>query len=103
MRTEELVKTNRKLNREIEDRERTEHHLQIEQRQFAADFHESSALMVLTEAETGKIIDASKSAMDLTGYACDEVLGRTSIELGLVSAGARRKLAAEILEKDLSS
>lgn len=99
MRTEELVKTNRRLNREIEDRERTEHLLQIEQRKFAAAFHESPALMVLTEAETGKIIDASKSAMDLTGYACDEVLGRTSIELGLVSAGARRKLAAEILEK----
>jgi len=99
MRTEELIKTNKKLNQEIKDREWTERLLHIEQRKFAAAFHESPALMVLTEAESGKTIDASKSAVALTGYTYEDLLGRNAIELGLMGADERSDFIRDIMGK----
>lgn len=65
--------------------------LKASQEKFFKIFHANSALMALSEAKTGRLIDVNKSFLDLLEFKLEDVIGRTSVELGLWSSQEERE------------
>jgi len=57
--------------------------LKASQEKFFKIFHANSALMALSEVKTGRLIDVNKSFIDLLEFKLEDVIGRTSVELGI--------------------
>lgn len=53
------------------------------ERRFATTFHASPVAQIITEAATGRILDANRAFCLQTGYACEELVGHMTAELGL--------------------
>lgn len=58
---------------------------------FEAVFRLNSSLMALSDPETGRFIDVNQAFLETLGLTRDEVVGRTSVDLGLVPDEARRR------------
>ncbi len=52
--------------------------------------------IAVTELETGRIVDVNLRFCELSGYAKDEILGRTTMEIGVLSPDRREQFAAEL-------
>lgn len=70
--------------------------LKLSEEKFAAAFHNSPAIIGLSELETGRYVEVNQSFYDLLGFEPGEVIGRTSTELGILDADARSDLAARL-------
>ncbi len=55
---------------------------QAEER-FVKAFASNPGALIITEAESGKIIDANTRALDMFGYSADEMIGKTTLELAI--------------------
>ena len=55
--------------------------------------------LTLSEAPSGKLVDANDAYWNLIGYTREEYVGRTSVDLNLIERDARDKIKTEILEK----
>jgi two-component system, NarL family, sensor kinase len=60
---------------------------------FATVFRANPQPMVLTALNTGRIIDVNESALRLGGYTREEIVGRTSMDIGVFSNEEQRKAA----------
>jgi PAS domain S-box-containing protein len=70
--------------------------IESEQR-FSTIFHMSPSAITLTSVETGKYYDVNEIFLRDTGYTRDEIIGRTSKEMGLfVNSGDRSKLVESV-------
>jgi PAS domain S-box-containing protein len=58
---------------------------------FAKVFRASPQPMVLTSLKEGRIVDVNESALKLGGYTREEVIGRTSLDIGVFSNYEHRK------------
>jgi PAS domain S-box-containing protein len=81
---------------------------------FKRAFHICPDAMMITELDTGRIIEVNESHERLTGYARDEVIGRTSVDIGsfrnleereefvkaIVTKGSARLVESQIRNKD---
>jgi len=64
--------------------------LRRSEEKFATAFRSSPCAMTITSLEEGRFIDVNRSFERQTGYSKDEVLGRTSLEIGLWPNRAKR-------------
>jgi len=71
------------IERDITERTRVETALRQSEEKFAKVFRASPDAIVITELESGLIIDANASFGKLFGYAREEVVSRTGLELGI--------------------
>ncbi|WP_461208567.1 PAS domain-containing sensor histidine kinase [Desulfocurvus sp. DL9XJH121] len=71
--------------RDVTERRRAEQLLRQSEEKFSRLFMLSPDIILLTDMETGRIMDVNESFLLRTGYSRDEVLGRTAVELGLFS------------------
>jgi PAS domain S-box-containing protein len=86
--------------RDITRRVKTEEQLRISEEKFSKVFRNSPMWVVLSVVETGRYIDVNDSFLCSTGYQRDEVINKTSIELGLwVDPDQRKKILKEVKEK----
>jgi len=88
------------LSRDITDQQHAEHALRESEQKFAKAFRASPYAITISDVEHGRYIDVNSGFERATGYAREEVVGRTSLELDLwVNPAARaelvRKLRAE--------
>lgn len=92
-----LYKAMQQLNSELEQRviERTVQ-LQESEEKFSKAFLASPAAVSITSLPDGRYINVNEALARLTGYSKEELLGRTSAELGLVDATARGKILEAI-------
>jgi len=67
----------------IEKHRQMEESLRQSEVRFAKAFHSSPAALTITRVEDGQFIDVNESFMQLSGYAREELLGQTSIDLGM--------------------
>jgi PAS domain S-box-containing protein len=83
----------RRLNAELEQRvaERTAQ-LQESEEKFSKAFLASPAGISIARAADGRYIDVNETLAKMTGYSREELIGHTSLELGLVDAAARAKI-----------
>jgi PAS domain S-box-containing protein len=77
--------------------ERTEQLRQSEEK-FAKAFRASPAAISIATLPDGRWIEINEALAKMTGYSTEELIGHTSIELGLVDAVARAKILEAIRE-----
>ena len=80
-----LVDRNRKKRTTRERSDGEEH--------FATVFRANPQPMVLTTVKTGRVIDVNESALRLSGYTREEIIGRTSLDIGVFNSEEHRKAA----------
>jgi PAS domain S-box-containing protein len=67
---------------------------------FEKAFNNSPALMGISVLETGVYVDVNRVFLDVLGFSRDEVIGKTSKELGVFTDYRERLRIADILKKD---
>jgi two-component system, sensor histidine kinase and response regulator len=80
------------MGREVVARRATETALRRSEERFTKIFSYSPAGIALSRRADGRYLEVNDTYACLTGYRRDELIGRTSIDLGLFSAAARAAL-----------
>ncbi len=65
-----------------------------------ATLHRATDVIALSHRESGRLIEVSDSFCALLGYARDELIGRSSVEIGLIAAEPRDALLSTIAAAD---
>lgn len=66
--------------------------IKASQEKFFRIFHANSALMALSEIDTGRLIDVNLSFLETLEHKLEDVIGKTSIELGIWENQQEREL-----------
>ncbi|NER37620.1 MAG: PAS domain S-box protein [Oscillatoria sp. SIO1A7] len=82
-RTEELQAKNEELEREVSDRLYTKSALRLSEEKFAKAFRSSPNAITITSLSDGKHMEVNDTFCELIGYAPEEIIGRTAVELNL--------------------
>ena len=68
---------------------------------FSTAFQSNSMLMVITSLSTGKFIDMNQKALETIGFTREEIIGKTSVELGIFTDLINREeILSEINTQD---
>jgi two-component system NtrC family sensor kinase len=78
---------------DITERKQAEQKLRLSEEKFSKIFDSSPESIMLTELDTGRFVEVNESFEKLSGYTRAEVLGRSSVEIGLVTAAERQRFA----------
>jgi PAS domain S-box-containing protein len=70
--------------------------IKASEEKFSLAFQMSPALMAISTLETGRYIDVNVSFLKVLGYEKEEVIGKTSIELGFMTEESRNKAKQQI-------
>jgi PAS domain S-box-containing protein len=86
--------------RDITTRKRAEESLRRSEQKFFTAFRAFPGAISISTLADGRILDANESFLRLSGFTREEVVGRTTIELGLWPAPvARNQIVAELRER----
>jgi len=78
------------------ERLRAEEALRVSERRIASMFRESPVAMTLSDVETGHLIEANGAFLRLIGATSfEQVLGKTTVDLGIIDPDDRRRLLIE--------
>ncbi len=69
--------------REITEQKRAENALRTSEARYRIAFQTSLDGIAITRLNTGEYLDANQTLLDMLGYGPEEVLGKTSLELGV--------------------
>ncbi len=82
---------------DVTERIQIEEALRKSEEKFAAAFHQSPLAVTLTSLNDNRIIDVNQSFTESTGYAPEDVIGKTPIDVGLwENPEHRQKLVQEL-------
>jgi two-component system, cell cycle sensor histidine kinase and response regulator CckA len=81
------------LNRDITDRRQAEMALVQSEQRFECFFESAPLLMTVGDPEDGTCIAANKRFLEVSGFSRQEVIGRSSVELGWISPEDRMRIA----------
>lgn len=81
---------------DITERKRAENELRESRALLASAFDKSPLLMSISDLSTGKYREVNESFCAVSGFGREEVIGRTSLELGWVSAEGRARMMDEL-------
>jgi PAS domain S-box-containing protein len=68
---------------DVTERKRAEQRLRESEERFAKAFEASPLALTITSLKTGRLLEVNETFTRLSGYARDEAVGRTTVELGL--------------------
>jgi PAS domain S-box-containing protein len=86
--------------RDITEHKRAQQSLRESEEKFAKAFRASPYSLTLSEVATGRYLEVNAGFERVSGYTRDEVIGRTSVELGLWSDPADRERMVARLQAD---
>jgi len=66
---------------------------------FAKAFHANAALMAISTLDEGRLIEVNEAFLNTLGYRREEVIGRTSIELGIFVESSQREAILSALRR----
>ncbi|OLP17474.1 hypothetical protein BST81_15980 [Leptolyngbya sp. 'hensonii'] len=69
--------------RDITERKQSEAALRVSEQKFAKAFRSSPGAITITTLREGRLIEVNDSFVELTGYQREEVIGRTTLDLGI--------------------
>ncbi|GEM_PF-2486122 len=85
------------IARDITERKRAERQLRESEEKFSRAFQSNAALMAITNMQTNELIDVNETFLRVLGFNREEVIGKTTEQLGLfVDAEGRHAAAAQI-------
>lgn len=82
---------------DISERKQAEQTLRASEERFSKAFRAGPMAAAITTVEGGRFLDANQSFEKLTGYAREEIVGRTNAELGMWSSQEDRATLLEAL------
>ncbi|HEX2862596.1 MAG TPA: PAS domain S-box protein, partial [Lacunisphaera sp.] len=85
---------------DISNRLRAEQALRESEEKFARAFRSSPQSLIISDLATGRYIDVNVGFERVTGYSRDEVIGRTSLEVGVWDNTADRDELVRRLKRD---
>lgn len=86
--------------RDITERKEWEHALRQSEERYHRAFHSSPDSITISFISTGTFLEVNEGFEKITGYSRDEILGRTSIEMGIWrNPDDRERLAERLLEE----
>ncbi|MEW5733895.1 MAG: PAS domain S-box protein [Thermodesulfobacteriota bacterium] len=88
------------IHRDITDRKKAEEHLRISEDKFAKAFRSSPDAFILSSVPDRVVVDVNPSACRITEYSMEEMLGRTTGELGLWADPEERNRFVALVERD---
>ncbi|MEK6785640.1 MAG: PAS domain S-box protein [Nitrospirota bacterium] len=83
---------------DITDRKQAEEALRVSEERFAKAFQASPHPVVISELDTGRVVDANDAACQLSGYRKEDGLGHTTLEIGLWPLAEERACFVEQLK-----
>ena len=83
---------------DITDRKQVEEALRVSEERFAKAFQASPHPLVISELDTGRVVDANEAACQLSGYRKEDGLGHTTLEIGLWPLAEERACFVEQLK-----
>ena len=75
-------------------RKEAEAALKASEEKFSKAFQNAPLLMSITSLEEGRYLEVNDAFLQVTGYTREEVVGKTSTELGVIAVEARNQLPA---------
>lgn len=85
---------------DVTERKRAEEALRASEERFGKAFRSSPHPIIVTELETGRCLEVNDASLQLFGYRRDEVVGHSTITLGLWPTPADRKSFMDRLRTD---
>jgi len=82
------------LIEDITARDQLEHRLRAAQRRFEQAFHGNAAAMVIARQSDLRLLDVNPRWLEMVGATRDEVIGKTPVELGLITESTARARVA---------
>jgi two-component system, cell cycle sensor histidine kinase and response regulator CckA len=101
-RTTELQAANEKLKQEIAERMQMEKALRLSEERFSKAFKASPIPLAIQSLHQEKFVDANEGFQNLTGFAPDELIGRTPEELKLWGDPDGSKMILQKLHQQMS-
>ncbi|MFL6210411.1 MAG: PAS domain S-box protein [Pyrinomonadaceae bacterium] len=86
------------IMRDITERERAEEALRVSEARFSIAFNASPISSVMATLDEGRYVAVNDTFLNLTGYKREEVIGRTSADLGIWPNPAARAEVIELLK-----
>ena len=84
---------------DIEDRKQAEEELRLSRERFFRTFHASPVAVILARLEDGQLIEVNEAAQRFFGFSREEMIGRTTVELGIWVKPDDRRHRVEELER----
>jgi PAS domain S-box-containing protein len=84
------------IGRDITERKGVADRLRVSEQKFHQAFHTAPLLASLSRLHDGMIIDVNERYCQILGFDREEVLGRTSVDLGIFSPGERARLLGHL-------
>jgi PAS domain S-box-containing protein len=84
---------------DITARKLAEAKLRESEEKFSKVFHDAPVWIAITDVETAVFLDVNEQALRDSGFTRDEVIGHTSVGIGLVSAEDRVRTVREVRER----
>ncbi len=81
-----------RLQREIKERKQVEEALRLSEERFYKAFHANPILMSIKKFADWRYIDVNESWLEHMGFRREEVIGRTPVELNLISREEHQKI-----------
>lgn len=86
------------FSEDITGRKETEERLRRSEDKFYKAFNAAPLAFALSRLSDGKLVDVNDEFCRITGYAREEVLGRTTLELGIIDASDRERITTTLRE-----
>jgi len=87
------------INRDITEQKRAEEALRQSEERFSKAFHSSPAALSITLLEDGRLLEVNAAFLRMTGFTREEVIGRTTLELGLWDNQDRLMMAKALRQR----
>lgn len=87
----------RGTSQDITERKWAEEALHRSEQKFSTIFHSSPVALAVSELETGRFVEINEAFLRLVrGISFDQVVGRTSLEIGLLTLDERKKMSEAV-------